>query len=83
MINVSLSTLHTFLKTNHKLRGYKLKILHALNPNENLKRFKFSVELLNANEMDKIFNNHIIFSDEEIFHISGYVNCHNVRIFGE
>lgn len=70
-LNVSKSTVHRVLKKRLKFTGYKFQLLHALKPDDKLKRYDFSVDILNENELDRSFIYRILFSDEATLHTSG------------
>ncbi|GBL80159.1 hypothetical protein AVEN_29144-1 [Araneus ventricosus] len=56
--------------------------LPDLQPNDCPRRAKFAIEILNRIDVENDYLNRICFSDESIFHVSGMVNRHNVRIWG-
>lgn len=64
-LNKSKSTIHEFSERNFKLRGYKIQyywMLESWGREDKLKRYNFSVDLLNKNEMDQNFINRIKFN---------------------
>ena len=50
-------------------------------PDDRLRRFEFAVEMLDRVE-DEDYLKRVCFTDEAIFHLSGQVNKHNVRVWG-
>ena len=42
----------------------------------------FDLEMLSRIEDDEDYLKKVMFTDEACFHVSGKVNCHNVRIWG-
>jgi hypothetical protein len=55
-----------------------LQLLEALKPDEKVKWYEFCIKM-QADMEDDEFATRLIFSDEATFHLSGKVNCHNVR----
>jgi len=74
------STVWKVLRTNLRLKPYRLQLLQKLQQGDFQKRIELCNELQNYLE-DEHFSNHLIFSDEATFHLSGKVNKHNVRIW--
>ena len=46
------------------------------------KHMAFDLEMLSRIEDDEDYLKKVMFTDEACFHVSGKVNCHNVRIWG-
>lgn len=69
------------LQNRFHLIPYKLHIIKALEECDYETRTKFDTWCLQNTESDLSFFNGIIFSDECVFHKSGKVNIHNVRIW--
>ena len=63
-------------------KAYKLKVLHAIQPDDIDRRVEFCQWALQTVEDDDNFLNTLIFSDEAIFHMNGQVNKQNCRIWG-
>ena len=58
-------------------------MLQALHPNDMPRRKEFiAVNMLQRISEDEAFLKRVCFSDEAIFHVSGKLNKHNVRIWG-
>jgi hypothetical protein len=76
------TTVHRVLKKLLRFTGYKLQLLHAIQPGDTHKRQDFTANMLNEIDNDKLFLQRIAFSDEATFHISGHVHRHNIRIWG-
>ena len=73
-----MSTLWKVLRKRLQLRPYRLQLLQALKPTDHGLRANFTTEVLFHDDDDIL--DHIVFSDESTFHLSGHVNTHNVRI---
>jgi hypothetical protein len=69
------------LKKRLCFTGYKLRLLHAVRPRDNRKRYDFAVDILNELDKDEQFLHPVMFSDEATFHVSGHVHRHKVRIW--
>ena len=65
-----------------KFYPYKLKLVHAMKPQDCPARAAFSTKLLDEIATDDQYLKKISFSDEATFHLSGAVNRHNVSIWG-
>ncbi|GFG35807.1 hypothetical protein Cfor_03971 [Coptotermes formosanus] len=63
------------------VKGYRLQLLQALNPQDHNLPFHFCVDFQQRLEEDG-FAEKLAFSDEATFHACGKVNRHNVRIWG-
>jgi hypothetical protein len=70
-----------FVQAPFTVQPYRLKLVQALRPNHKRKRFEFCDRML-QNMEDDTFLLRLIFSDEAMFHLSGKVKRHNVRIRG-
>lgn len=58
-----------------------MQLLQALLPGDKVRRFEFCTRFQEFMEKDEFCDN-LVFSDEAVFHLSGKVNRHNVRIWG-
>lgn len=65
------------------LRAYKIQLVQELKPADHSLRRTFADWILESQAGDAQFCKKIIFSDEAHFHLSGYVNKQNCRIWGE
>lgn len=78
--DLTVSTVHNVLKRDLNLHPYKLQMFQELLPPDYNKRMQYCQwfnENINNNEMlDKTF-----FSDEAWFHLNGYVNAQNMRMW--
>src|SRR5690349_12313492 len=74
------STVHKILHSKLKFRAYKIQVVQHL---QNAARMDGCNALIQNIDNDNRFLENIIFSDEATFHISGLVNRHNCRIWGD
>jgi hypothetical protein len=81
-LQLTLTTLHRVLHQRLQLFPYKVQVLQALEVNDTPCRAAFAQEMLLWQDSDDGYLCKILFSDEAIFHVSGKVNHHNVRIWG-
>ncbi|KFM62664.1 hypothetical protein X975_23064, partial [Stegodyphus mimosarum] len=65
-----------------KLRLQKVQIVQVLEPDDRPRKMAFATDILRRIEDAAEFLKRIMFSDEASFHLSGIVNCPNVRIWG-
>ena len=76
-----LSSVWRILRKRLCVKGYRLQLLRALNPQDHNLRFHFCVDFQQWLEEDG-FAEKLVFTDEATFHVCGKVNRHNVRIWG-
>ena len=76
------STIHKVLHRNLRLYAYKVQLLQALKPEDELRQTEFAVTVLDRLDSDPGFLKCVCFSDESTFHVSGLINRHNSRIWG-
>lgn len=76
------STMQRILKNDLHLNAYKIQLTQELKPCDHLKRREFVSWILGKRETDGDFSHKIIFSDEAHFHLNGYVNKQNSRLWG-
>lgn len=69
-----------FHKRSHVF-AYKVQLVQALSPVDGLKRQTFTMEILGRLEDDEGFLRHIVFSDEDTFHVSQMVQRFSIRIW--
>jgi hypothetical protein len=82
-LDISYSAVHKILHKDLKFKAYKIQVLHQLLEEDREHRVKSSQEFIEKIETDGNFLSNLIFSDEATFHISGKINRHNCRIWGE
>lgn len=81
-LNISRTSLRRILHKDLGLFAYKVQLTQELKQNDHPLRYRFSVWALEQLEIDDNFAQKIIFSDEAHFHLGGYVNKQNCRIWG-
>lgn len=82
-LQIPRATVHKILHQNLKFRAYKIQIVQHLQDNDYTTRVDSCSLLIERIDNDNRFLSNVIFSDEATFHISGRVNRHNCRIWGE
>ena len=80
-MNMSISSICRMLHESG-LKAYKMKILHALQPEDMDRRIEFCEWGMQMVQDEPSFLGNLIFSDEAIFHLTGHVNKQNCRIWG-
>lgn len=81
-LGISRSTMQRILTNDMHLHPFKIQLTQELKPNDHLKRRVFVDWVLENQQVDGDFVKKIIFSDEAHFHVDGYVNKQNCRIWG-
>ncbi|XP_063240478.1 uncharacterized protein LOC134541176 [Bacillus rossius redtenbacheri] len=76
------STVHKVLHKNLRLCAYKVQLLQALQPSDGPRPKAFATDMLARMDVEEDFLGRILFTDEAMFHVSGLLNRHNVRIWG-
>ena len=79
-LSISRSSLQRILKSDLKLFPYKIQLCQELLPKDMEARLNYAQSFLQLCEDDSFIEN-VMFSDEAHFHLSGYVNRHNSRIW--
>lgn len=82
-LNLSATTLHRILKKDLSLHAYKIQLTQELKPADHLNRRTFADWVHEQRQIDEDFSQKIIFSDEAHFHLSGFVNKQNCRIWAD
>ena len=77
------STVHKILHSKLKFRAYKIQVVQHLQVADYAACMDGCNALIQNIDNDNRFLENIIFSDEATFHISGRVNRHNCRIWGD
>lgn len=80
-LNLSRGTLHNILKKDLNLHAYKVQLVQELKPTDHGKRRQFVEWVIAAEQQNEGFIKNIIFSDETHFHLNGFVNKQNCRIW--
>ena len=82
-LDLSRATLQRILRQDLKLHPYKPRLLQELSEEDFAHRMTFSEEMIHYLDNDEEFLNHLVFTDEAHFHLSGEVNRHNLRYYAE
>jgi len=69
------SSVWRILRKCLRVKGYRLQLLQALNPQDHNICLYFCVDFQQRLEEDG-FAEKLVFSDEGMFHVCGKVNCH-------
>lgn len=81
-LQISRSSLQRILTKDLHLHAYKVQITQELKPRDHGQRREFVEWIIDRQNRDADFSNKIIFSDEAHFHLDGFVNRQNCRIWG-
>ncbi|PNF17170.1 hypothetical protein B7P43_G09082 [Cryptotermes secundus] len=81
-LGLSHTTVWHVLRRRLVYKPYHLQLVQALRANGKVKHVEFCDRML-KNMEDELFLPRVIFSDEATFHLSGKVNRHNVRTWGD
>ena len=60
----------------------EVQLLQALEPKDKPRQKEFAEMMLHRLDSDPGFLKRVCFSDESTFHVSGFINIHNSRIWG-
>lgn len=82
-LGMSYGSLHRILHDDLGMKAYKVQLVQELKPEDHSHRRNFVdwIQQMNENDHDFVYEK-IIMSDEAHFHLSGYVNKQNSRIWG-
>jgi len=80
LTNISRSSVFRLIHSELNLKSYKIQIHQKLFEEDYDRRVQTAEELIPLLE-DITLENHIFFSDEATFHVSGYVHTQNCRIW--
>ena len=83
VVGISRGSVYNILRRRLFLFPYKLQILQALSENDCQSRLNFTQYCRYRPEGFMQYLSKIVFFDECIFHLNGFVNKQNVRIWGE
>ncbi len=81
-LNISRTTLRRILHKDLGMTPYKVQLVQKLKQRDHPFRFRFAEWACDRLKEDANFGKKIIFSDEAHFHLGGYVNKQNCRIWG-
>ena len=80
-LEISSMTVLRVLRKRLLMKPYSLHLMQLLKPTDHIDQSNFCINMQDAMK-EEGFLDHVVFSDESTFHISGKVNRHNVRIWG-
>lgn len=80
-LRLSPSSVWNILHKDLCLYPYKMQLVHALQPNDHCLRRNFAKWVQEQFQIDPLFHQKIIFSDEAHFWLNGHVNKQNCRIW--
>ncbi|CAK1590754.1 unnamed protein product [Parnassius mnemosyne] len=80
-LQISRSTTQRILTKDLHLHAYKIQLTQELKPADHGKRWQFVQWVMEQSEVDTNFSEKVIFSDEAHFHLDGFVNTQNCRIW--
>lgn len=80
-LNISRTSLMRILNKDLNLHAYKVQLTQELKPTDHFKRRQYAEWLVEQTEVNGDFTKKIIFSDEAHFHLCGFVNKQNCRIW--
>lgn len=81
-LDISRSSLQRIVTKDLHLHAYKVQLAQELKPTDHAQRREFVEWIMEQQQVDADFSNKIIFSDEAHFHLDGFVNRQNCRIWG-
>lgn len=81
-MHMSSATMQRILKKDLHLHAYKVQLTQELKPADHGKRRQFCEWISRMEQENEGFAKRIIFSDEAHFHLNGFVNKQNCRIWG-
>lgn len=81
-MNMSASSVYRVLTKYLHLHAYKVQLTQELKSTDHGKRRQFYDWILEMEQENQGFGKHIFFSDEAHFHLNGFVNKQNCRIWG-
>jgi Helix-turn-helix domain (DUF4817) len=81
-MRLSSTTMQRILSKDLQLHPYKVQLTQELKPTDHGKRRQFVEWILEMQRENEGFTKRIIFSDEAHFHLNGFVNKQNCRIWG-
>ncbi len=78
---VSITSVHKILRRFLKLKPYRITEIHELKDPDRQKRVEFCQWALTVLDQDETFFDHLWMTDEAHFHLNGYVNSQNCRVW--
>lgn len=80
-MNMTASSMQRILTKDLHLHAYKVQLIQELKPTDHGKRRQFCEWILAREQENEGFGKRIIFTDEAHFHLNGFVNTQNCRIW--
>lgn len=81
-LGISQTSLHRILHKDLNMHAYKVQLVQELKPTDHAQRRTFVNWVLEMQAGNPDFFRKVIFSDEAHFHLEGFVNKQNCRIWG-
>lgn len=81
-LDISQTSLQRILKLDLHMKPYKIQLVQELKVTDHQNRFNYSNSILSLHAQNADFIRKLIMSDEAHFHLNGYVNKQNCRIWG-
>jgi len=81
-LQISRSSLQRILEKDLCIHAYKYQLTQQLKPNDHAQRREFVEWIIEHQQVDADFSSKIILSDEAHFHLEGFVNRQNCRVWG-
>lgn len=81
-LDISQTSLQRILKLELHMKPYKIQLVQELQIIDHQKRLNYSNSILKLHDQNVDFLRNLIMSDEAHFHLNGYVNKQNCRIWG-
>jgi hypothetical protein len=75
-------TVHDVVHKRLRLRACKIEMIQGLKTSDQVTRTIFAVDMLEKIDASPDFLYQVCFSDEPTFHVKGFVNRYNCRIWG-
>jgi hypothetical protein len=63
------------------LRAYKIQMMHALKPSDQVGHTNFAVDMLERIDASPSFLRQVCFLDKAMFHVNGVLNKYNCRVW--
>lgn len=82
-LGISRTSLRRVLTVDLKLFPYKIQLAQELLPRDEEQRLRYANKFVRLATENPNFLNNLIMSDEAHFHLNGYVNKQNCRIWGK
>jgi hypothetical protein len=81
-LGVPKTTIQNVLRNRLRLHAYKIQLRHEIKVTDCPKRVEFANFMLSEIDDNEGYLQRVMLTDEATFHINGYVNRYNCRIWG-